>query len=117
MDALPDRERCEVADRAGPDGAERRELNGAKRHRIVWRNVILMGLLHAGALYSLLLIPKSHPFTWIWCKSENEVDTLGFVYVTTHLRRYHMNLVYLIKCFAIGLLNIFLLHFARCINI
>ncbi|XP_017344931.1 stearoyl-CoA desaturase 5 [Ictalurus punctatus] len=66
MDALPDDERCEVADRAGPDGAESRELNGAKRLRIVWRNVILMSMLHTGALYSLLLIPKAHPFTWIW---------------------------------------------------
>lgn len=79
MDALPDDERCEVADRAGPDGAESRELNGAKHLRIVWRNVILMSMLHTGALYSLLLIPKAHPFTWIWCKYENEVNTLGYV--------------------------------------
>ncbi|XP_060764235.1 stearoyl-CoA desaturase 5-like isoform X2 [Neoarius graeffei] len=66
MDALPDGERCELADRAGPDGAEKPELVGAKRQRIVWRNVILMGLLHTGALYSLIIIPSSHPFTWIW---------------------------------------------------
>ncbi|KAL8206381.1 UNVERIFIED_CONTAM: hypothetical protein K2H54_001326 [Gekko kuhli] len=33
---------------------------------IVWRNVILMTLLHVGAVYSLVLIPKSHLFTLIW---------------------------------------------------
>lgn len=70
MYALPDNERNEVAHREGADGAESRTPNGTKRQRIVWRNVILMGLLHAGALYSVLLIPKAHPFTWIWCKSE-----------------------------------------------
>lgn len=74
MDALPDRERCEVADRAGPDGAESRDLYRANRQRIVWRNVILIGLIHAGALYSVLLIPKAHPFTWIWCKSANKTN-------------------------------------------
>lgn len=36
--------------------------------RIVWRNVILMALLHFGAIYALTLIPKSHPLTWLWCK-------------------------------------------------
>nr|XP_022319334.1 acyl-CoA desaturase-like [Crassostrea virginica] len=34
--------------------------------KIVWRNVIIMALLHAGAIYALTLIPKSHPMTWIW---------------------------------------------------
>lgn len=38
--------------------------------RIVWRNVILMALLHFGAIYALTLIPKSHPLTWLW-KEEN----------------------------------------------
>ncbi|KAI5614270.1 stearoyl-CoA desaturase 5, partial [Silurus asotus] len=33
---------------------------------IVWRNVLLMGLLHAGALYSVFLVPSAHPFTWMW---------------------------------------------------
>lgn len=36
--------------------------------RIVWRNVILMALLHFGAIYALTLIPKSNPLTWLWCK-------------------------------------------------
>lgn len=36
--------------------------------KIVWRNVIIMALLHAGAIYALTLIPKSHPMTWIWGK-------------------------------------------------
>lgn len=35
---------------------------------IVWRNVILMSLLHIGALYGLLLLPSALALTWIWCK-------------------------------------------------
>lgn len=35
---------------------------------IVWRNVILMSLLHIGALYGVFLIPSASPLTWIWCK-------------------------------------------------
>lgn len=33
---------------------------------IVWRNVILMTLLHTGALYGLLLIPSANVLTLIW---------------------------------------------------
>ncbi|XP_059387452.1 acyl-CoA desaturase-like [Carassius carassius] len=33
---------------------------------IVWRNVILMGVLHVGALYGLLLFPSARVLTWIW---------------------------------------------------
>uniref|UniRef100_A0A3B1JE27 Stearoyl-CoA desaturase 5 n=1 Tax=Astyanax mexicanus TaxID=7994 RepID=A0A3B1JE27_ASTMX len=33
---------------------------------IVWRNVVLMALLHLAAVYALQLIPRAHPFTWIW---------------------------------------------------
>ncbi|KAI5100032.1 stearoyl-CoA desaturase 5, partial [Silurus meridionalis] len=44
-----------------------REMSGgASRQHIVWRNVLLMGLLHAGALYSVFLVPSAHPFTWMW---------------------------------------------------
>lgn len=39
-----------------------------QQQEIVWRNVILMTLLHIGAVYSLVLIPKSHLFTLIWGK-------------------------------------------------
>lgn len=39
-----------------------------ERRQIVWRNVILMALLHIGAVYSLLLIPKAHLYTLIWGK-------------------------------------------------
>lgn len=35
---------------------------------MVWRNVILMGLLHSGALYGLYLFPSARAPTWIWCK-------------------------------------------------
>lgn len=33
---------------------------------IVWRNVILMVLLHTGAVYSVIVIPRAQPLTWIW---------------------------------------------------
>lgn len=35
---------------------------------IVWKNVILMTLLHIGAAYSLFLIPAASPLTLLWCK-------------------------------------------------
>jgi stearoyl-CoA desaturase (delta-9 desaturase) len=34
----------------------------------VWRNIILMGLLHVGALYGLTLVPTCKFYTWIWGK-------------------------------------------------
>lgn len=44
------------------------ETHAQKRPKtvIVWRNVILMLLLHVSAVYSLILIPKAHPLTWVW---------------------------------------------------
>lgn len=35
---------------------------------IVWRNVILMSLLHLGAVYGMFLIPSASPLTLLWCK-------------------------------------------------
>ncbi|XP_053108125.1 stearoyl-CoA desaturase 5 [Hemicordylus capensis] len=47
--------------------AERNEGRvGQYRQEIVWRNVILMTLLHVGAVYSLSLIPKAHLLTLVW---------------------------------------------------
>lgn len=44
-----------------------REKEGKKPPRIlVWRNIILMGLLHIGALYGLLLIPSASWLTLGW---------------------------------------------------
>lgn len=40
---------------------------------IVWRNVILMVLLHAASLYSIFLIPTARPLTLFWCKSEQKI--------------------------------------------
>ncbi|KAK3601842.1 hypothetical protein CHS0354_041763 [Potamilus streckersoni] len=34
--------------------------------RIVWKNVFMFAALHIGALYSITLIPKAHPLTWLW---------------------------------------------------
>uniref|UniRef100_A0A8D2IGB5 Stearoyl-CoA desaturase 5 n=1 Tax=Urocitellus parryii TaxID=9999 RepID=A0A8D2IGB5_UROPR len=47
---------------------DRQERPGAREQRlnIVWRNVVLMSLLHLGAMYSLVLIPKAMPLTLLW---------------------------------------------------
>lgn len=36
--------------------------------RLVWRNIILMSLLHISALYGLILIPSASALTLIWSK-------------------------------------------------
>ncbi|XP_076016460.1 stearoyl-CoA desaturase b [Genypterus blacodes] len=44
-----------------------REKDGPKpERRLVWRNIITMSLLHAGALYGLFLIPSAAPLTFVW---------------------------------------------------
>lgn len=60
--------------RAGGEGSQGgggQEGPGARwqRQNIVWRNVILMTLLHSAAVYSLVLIPKAKPLTLLWGKS------------------------------------------------
>lgn len=46
-----------------------REKEGPKPPMIiVWRNVILMSLLHIGALYGAFLIPSASHLTLFWCK-------------------------------------------------
>ncbi|XP_023868903.1 stearoyl-CoA desaturase 5-like [Salvelinus sp. IW2-2015] len=42
------------------------KADGWRPNEIVWRNVILMALLHIGAVYSLLVIPRAKPLTWVW---------------------------------------------------
>lgn len=60
--------RAGVEDSEGGGGPER---PGARepRQTIVWRNVVLMSLLHLAAVYSLVLIPKAKPLTLLWGKS------------------------------------------------
>ncbi|KAI1905324.1 hypothetical protein AGOR_G00014920 [Albula goreensis] len=55
-----------TAEMPKPSEALNGDAKGKRTQYIVWRNVILMTLLHAGAVYSVFLIPKAHPFTWIW---------------------------------------------------
>lgn len=49
----------------GPEGPSAR----GQRLTVVWRNVVLMGLLHAGAVYALVLVPRAQPLTLLWGKS------------------------------------------------
>lgn len=63
------------ADREGNcDETEPKSTNykGDDVQGIVWRNVILMILLHSASIYSLFLIPVARPLTLAWCKSERQ---------------------------------------------
>ncbi|XP_067876843.1 acyl-CoA desaturase-like [Heterodontus francisci] len=44
-----------------------KEKQGAKpAMKLVWRNIILMGILHLSALYATVLVPFALPLTWLW---------------------------------------------------
>uniref|UniRef100_A0A8C0ZP29 Uncharacterized protein n=1 Tax=Castor canadensis TaxID=51338 RepID=A0A8C0ZP29_CASCN len=43
----------------------------------VWRNIILMGLLHVGALYGLTLVPTCKFYTWLWVYLYSILSGLG----------------------------------------
>nr|XP_020037739.1 acyl-CoA desaturase [Castor canadensis] len=43
----------------------------------VWRNIILMGLLHLGALYGITLVPTCKFYTWLWAYMYYVVSALG----------------------------------------
>lgn len=55
-----------------------RDDKGFHLQGIVWRNVILMALLHAASMYSIFLIPTARPLTLFWCKSEQKKKNLTF---------------------------------------
>lgn len=60
------RARIEVSE----GGGDPQRLGGrGQRQIVVWRNVVLMSLLHLGAVYSLALIPKAKLLTLLWGKS------------------------------------------------
>ncbi|XP_048194428.1 acyl-CoA desaturase 1-like [Perognathus longimembris pacificus] len=42
------------------------EVGPPPKLEYVWRNIILMALLHLGALYGLLLVPACKAYTWLW---------------------------------------------------
>uniref|UniRef100_A0ACB8E8R3 Uncharacterized protein n=1 Tax=Sphaerodactylus townsendi TaxID=933632 RepID=A0ACB8E8R3_9SAUR len=67
MDGAAQMLSCDGREEGSPGSTAARSKVG-RPHEIVWRNVILMTLLHATAGYSLVLIPKSHVFTLIWGK-------------------------------------------------
>ncbi|KAK2876024.1 hypothetical protein Q8A67_020120 [Cirrhinus molitorella] len=73
VENMPDREIKSPIWRSEPDTVEDmfdhtyKEKEGPKPPTvIVWRNVILMSLLHIGALYGLYLLPSAHVLTWLW---------------------------------------------------
>lgn len=61
--ALPEASREDVFD------PTYKEKEGPRPPRIiVWKNVILMTLLHISAVYAIFLIPSASPLTLLWCK-------------------------------------------------
>lgn len=55
-----------------------KEKEGPKPpRRLVWRNIVLMALLHFGALYGLVLLPSAKGLTIAW--SEYELQDFFFV--------------------------------------
>lgn len=46
---------------------------------IVWKNVILMTVLHIGALYAVSLIPSASPLTLLWCKYKKILPVTAFL--------------------------------------
>lgn len=55
-----------------------KEKNGPKPPRqIVWRNVILMTLLHTGALYGLIIAPSASVLTLLWAVVCFMISALG----------------------------------------
>ncbi|KAM4809835.1 stearoyl-CoA desaturase 5 [Rhinophrynus dorsalis] len=62
----------------GPETAlQNKEGKPTYQQDIVWRNVILMTLLHIGAVYSLVLIPQAHVLTLLWAYLCFLVTALG----------------------------------------
>lgn len=52
-----------------------REKEGPKPAKIiVWKNVILMSLLHLSAVYAIFLIPSASALTLLWCEYEKRLD-------------------------------------------
>lgn len=57
-----------------------KEKEGPKPDRIiVWKNVILMTLLHIGAVYAIFLIPSASLLTLLWCEYKSYL--LQYVYL------------------------------------
>ncbi|KAI1894128.1 hypothetical protein AGOR_G00112630 [Albula goreensis] len=55
-----------------------KEREGSKRQReIVWRNVILMSLLHIGALYGFIILPSASALTLVWSVVCFYISALG----------------------------------------
>ncbi|XP_068927399.1 stearoyl-CoA desaturase [Petaurus breviceps papuanus] len=55
-----------------------REKEGPKPKFVyVWRNIILMALLHLGALYGIFLVPSSHIYTLLWALAYYMMSALG----------------------------------------
>lgn len=59
-----------------------REKEGPKPAKIiVWKNVILMTLLHLSAVYAMFLIPSASAMTLLWCEYEKLLDLFCTVFV------------------------------------
>ncbi|KAM8939797.1 stearoyl-CoA desaturase 5 [Pelodytes ibericus] len=65
--AMEGKKRILSCEKTGPDStAKDKEAKLTYHKEIVWRNVILMTLLHIGAVYALVLIPQAQVLTFLW---------------------------------------------------
>ncbi|KAM6177413.1 LOW QUALITY PROTEIN: stearoyl-CoA desaturase 5 [Erethizon dorsatum] len=60
-------------EQGGPEGPGAR----GPRLSVVWRNVVLMGVLHAGAVYASVIVPRAQPLTLLWVHFCFFVTALG----------------------------------------
>nr|AEG25344.1 steroyl-CoA desaturase 5 [Scyliorhinus canicula] len=63
--------------RAPGSAADSRQRQAEPEPKMVWKNVVLMSLLHLGAVYSLTLLPQAEPLTWLWAYLCFIVTALG----------------------------------------
>ncbi|KAI7796699.1 acyl-CoA desaturase [Triplophysa rosa] len=78
---------------------------------IVWRNVILMTLLHTGAVYGLFLVPSAQPLTLLWALLCFVLSALGITAGAHRLwshRSYRASLplrIFLVTCNSMAFQN------------
>ncbi|XP_042545355.1 acyl-CoA desaturase 1-like [Dipodomys spectabilis] len=53
------------------------EVGPPPKHEYVWRNIIIIPLLHLGALYGITLVPGCKVYTWLWVLLCYVVSGLG----------------------------------------
>ncbi|XP_078072809.1 stearoyl-CoA desaturase 5-like [Mustelus asterias] len=77
QDQIAGEEVTEPSGGAPSPAADKRQRKAEPRQKTVWKNVLMMSLLHLGAVYSLTLLPQAQPRTWLWAYVCFLVTALG----------------------------------------